>query len=111
LPSDKKPAYFEVCYYGECVGYTPLYFTASKEKPAYKPDYSLRQGLNIYQVEKSTLAISTENLHGISYAVMDLQGRLIKRGLIRSNETLVSGIPTGPCVIKIGSEIRKVNVR
>lgn len=111
LPSDKKPAYFEVCYYGECVGYTPLYFTASKEKPAYKPDYSLRQGLNIYQVGKSTLAISTENLHGVSYAVMDLQGRLIGKGLIRSNETLVSGIPSGPCVIKVGSEIRKVNVR
>lgn len=110
-PSDENPAYFELCYYGKCVGYTPLYFFASKEKPAHKPSYSLRQDLNIYQVEKSTLAISTENLHGISYVVMDLQGRLIKKGLIRSNETLVSGIPTGPCVIKIGSEIRKVNVR
>ena len=46
-----------------------------------------------------------------SYAVMDLQGRVVNRGKITSSETLVPALNSGSYVVRVGLGMRRVNVR
>ena len=46
-----------------------------------------------------------------TYAVMDLQGRIVRQGVISSTETLVPALVPGSYVVKIGVDYRRVNVR
>ena len=45
-----------------------------------------------------------------SYAVMDLQGRVVNRGKITSTETLVPALNRGSYVVRVGLGMRRVNV-
>ena len=45
-----------------------------------------------------------------SYAVMDLQGRIMQKGEITSTETLVPVLNSGSYVVKVGLGMRRVNV-
>ena len=44
------------------------------------------------------------------YAVMDLQGRIIRKGDIRSSETVVPMMASGSYVVKVGYGVRRVNL-
>ena len=46
-----------------------------------------------------------------SYAIMDLQGRVLRRGVIASGETLVPNLRAGSYVVKVGFGMRRVNIR
>ena len=46
-----------------------------------------------------------------SYAVMDLQGRVLLDGTISSGETLVPALQSGSYVVKVGLGFRRVNIR
>lgn len=45
------------------------------------------------------------------YAVMDLQGRVLRKGDILSAETTISGVPAGAYIVKVGLGTRRVNIR
>ena len=45
------------------------------------------------------------------YAVMDLQGRVVRQGAIAGAETLVSSLLPGSYIVKVGAETRRVNIR
>ena len=44
------------------------------------------------------------------YAVMDLQGTVIRQGNITSTETVVPVLSAGSYIVKVGLGIRRVNV-
>lgn len=46
-----------------------------------------------------------------TYAVMDLQGRVVQRGKITSAETVVPALGSGSYVVRIGIAMRRVNVK
>ena len=46
-----------------------------------------------------------------AYAVMDLQGRILRQGEIVSSETVVSGLNCGSYIVKVGLGSRRVNIR
>ena len=46
-----------------------------------------------------------------SYAVMDLQGRVLLNGSITSDETLVPVLNSGSYIVKVGIGYRRVNIR
>lgn len=45
------------------------------------------------------------------YAVMDLQGRIVSRGLLNSQVTNVALPASGSYVVKVGSQVQRVNLR
>ena len=45
-----------------------------------------------------------------AYAVMDLQGRVLRRGLINAGETLVPALKPGSYVVRVGLGFRRVNI-
>jgi hypothetical protein len=45
------------------------------------------------------------------YAVMDLQGRIVRKGDIRTAETNVPVLSSGTYIVKVGLGVRRVNVR
>ena len=46
-----------------------------------------------------------------AYAVMDLQGRVLRQGEIVSSETIVKGLKYGSYIVKVGLGHRRVNIR
>ena len=48
---------------------------------------------------------------GKTYAVMDLQGGVLCQGSVASTETVVPVLAAGSYVVKVGNEIRRVNLR
>jgi hypothetical protein len=46
-----------------------------------------------------------------TYAVMDLQGRIVQQGKITSAETVVPALGSGSYVVRIGIAMRRVNVK
>ena len=46
-----------------------------------------------------------------SYAVMDLQGRVVQQGNISSTETVVPALSSGSYVVRVGLASRRVNVK
>ncbi|WP_405338439.1 cadherin repeat domain-containing protein [Fibrobacter sp.] len=45
-----------------------------------------------------------------NYAVMDLQGRILQQGVIRSSETVVPVLTSGSYIVKVGHKKRVVNI-
>ena len=46
-----------------------------------------------------------------NFAVMDLQGRIVQQGVIKSTETTVPVLSSGTYVVKVGLGMRRINVR
>jgi hypothetical protein len=46
-----------------------------------------------------------------NYAVMDLQGRVLYRGVAYSGETEVPALSAGSYVVRVGVAMRRVNIR
>ena len=46
-----------------------------------------------------------------NFAVMDLQGRIVQQGVIKSTETTVPVLSSGTYVVKVGQEMQRINVR
>jgi hypothetical protein len=46
-----------------------------------------------------------------NFAVMDLQGRIVRQGVINSTETTVPVLSSGTYVVKVGLGMRRINVR
>lgn len=71
-----------------------------------------QSGFNITMAGQHQFAIVTGSSNlAKTYAVMDLQGRIVRQGVITSTETLVPALVPGSYVVKIGVDYRRVNVR
>ena len=46
-----------------------------------------------------------------SYAVMDMQGRILHQGKITSTETVLPVLSSGSYIVKVGLGTRRVNIR
>lgn len=57
----------------------------------------------------ATLMIS--GVQSARFAVMDLQGRIVRQGNIAGAETVVPNLMPGTYIVKIGNETRRANVR
>ena len=56
-------------------------------------------------------SIVTSDASAKTYAVMDLQGRIVRRGAIAGTETLVQNLRAGSYIVKVGLGHRRVNIR
>lgn len=71
-----------------------------------------QSGFSVQMVGQHQFAIATGSSNlAKTYAVMDLQGRIVRQGVITSTETLVPALVPGSYVVKIGVDYRRVNVR
>ncbi len=70
---------------------------------------SLRTPVAKLSVSGRIMQMSLENARA-DYSVMDLQGRVIAKGVLQSRATVAVPM-AGTYLVKIGSEVRKVNVR
>lgn len=59
----------------------------------------------------STLAIVTSDASAKTYAVMDMQGRVVRQGVVAGTETLVPNLRSGSYVVRVGADARRANVR
>ncbi len=57
------------------------------------------------------IALSSAMNGATPYAVMDLQGRIVSRGLLNSQVTNVALPASGSYVVKVGSQVERVNLR
>lgn len=71
-----------------------------------------QSGFDITMAGQHQFAIvtSSQNLSK-TYVVMDLQGKIVNKGVINSTEMLVPALIPGSYVVKIGADYRRVNVR
>ena len=46
-----------------------------------------------------------------NFAVMDLQGRVLRQGTVYTTETIVQGLGKGSYVVKVGLGVRRVNIQ
>ena len=46
-----------------------------------------------------------------SYWVFDLQGNVLRQGVILSNETIVPALSSGSYIVKVGMGFRRVNIQ
>lgn len=58
-----------------------------------------------------TLTITVTNVASAKYAVMDLQGRVVRQGVTAGAETIVPNLKPGSYIVKVARETRRVNVR
>ncbi|MBR4784951.1 MAG: fibro-slime domain-containing protein [Fibrobacter sp.] len=69
-------------------------------------------GFNIKMANPHQFSIVTGNSNiAKTYAVMDMQGRIVNKGVINSTETLVPALIPGSYVVKIGVDYKRVNIR
>lgn len=68
-------------------------------------------GFTARNSSRSTLAIVTSDASAKTYAVMDLQGRIVRQGAIAGTETLVQNLRAGSYIVKVGLGHRRVNIR
>ena len=68
-------------------------------------------GFTVRNSSRSTLSIVTSDASAKTYAVMDLQGRIVRQGIIAGAETLVPSLNPGSYVVRVGAETRCVNIR
>ena len=68
-------------------------------------------GFTVRNSSHSTLAIVTSDASAKTYAVMDMQGRVVRQGIIAGAETLVPSLNPGSYVVRVGAETRRVNIR
>ena len=60
---------------------------------------------------RSALTISVTNAASAKFAVMDLQGRVVRQGALAGAETIVPNLKPGSYIVKVARETRRVNVR
>ena len=46
-----------------------------------------------------------------NFAVMDLQGRVLRQGAVNTTETIIQGLGKGSYVVKVGLGVRRVNIQ
>ena len=46
-----------------------------------------------------------------NFAVMDLQGRVLRQGAVYTTETIIQGLGKGSYVVKVGLGVRRVNIQ
>ena len=68
-------------------------------------------GFTARNISRSTLSIVVPDASAKKYAVMDLQGRIVRQGIIAGAETLVPSLNSGSYIVKVGAETRRVNIR
>ena len=83
--------------------------TDAVSKPAVRVAGKV-SGFTVRNSSRSTLAIVTSDASAKTYAVMDLQGRVVKKGKITSSETVVPALSKGSYVVKVGLGFRHVNL-
>jgi fibro-slime domain-containing protein len=68
-------------------------------------------GFTVRNSSRSTLSIVTSDASAKTYAVMDLQGRIVRQGVVAGTETLVQNLRAGSYIVKVGLGHRRVNIR
>jgi fibro-slime domain-containing protein len=84
--------------------------TDAVSKPAVRVAGNV-SGFTARNSSRSTLAIVTSDASAKTYAVMDLQGRIVRQGVVAGTETLVQNLRAGSYIVKVGLGHRRVNVR
>jgi fibro-slime domain-containing protein len=84
--------------------------TDAVSKPAVRVAGKV-SGFTVRNSSRSTLAIVTSDASAKTYAVMDLQGRIVRQGVVAGTETLVQNLRAGSYIVKVGLGHRRVNVR
>ena len=59
----------------------------------------------------STITISVSSSANAKFAVMDLQGRVVRQGMLAGAETVVPNLKPGSYIVKVARETRRVTVR
>ena len=93
---DKKVAYYSFKVAGE----DAIVASAVRES-----------GFNIREMGPRQFSIIASGTSAKKYAVMDLQGRVVRQGAIDGAETLVPSLNPGSYVVRVGAETRRVNIR
>ena len=60
---------------------------------------------------RSALTITVTQSAPAKFAVMDLQGRVVRQGITAGAETIVPNLQSGSYIVKVARETRRVNVR
>lgn len=82
------------------------------DDPNERPTAIASSGFRTKKIGSSQFAIVVDAVSvGKSYAVMDLQGRVLCQGTVTSEETIVPVLASGSYVVKVGYETRRMNVR
>ena len=68
-------------------------------------------GYTVRNSSRSTLTIVATGASAEKYAVMDMQGRIVRQGVVAGTETLVPNLRSGSYVVRVGADARWVNVR
>lgn len=68
-------------------------------------------GFTVRNSSRSTLSIVTPDASAKTYAVMDMQGRIVRQGVVAGTETLVQNLRAGSYIVKVGLGHRRVNIR
>ena len=98
-PEANNPANIVVAYndYVQAV-YSPMYF-------------SKKGTTGIKRTAPSTLPIAMNSAQPIEFSIMDLQGGIVRSGYTTNAESVVKNLTAGTYVVKIGSNMRRVNIR
>jgi fibro-slime domain-containing protein len=87
-------------------------FRIGEDDSAIKPVASAVKSLFAVRNDmRSALTISVTNAASAKYAVMDLQGRVVRQGVTAGAETIVPNLKPGSYIVKVARETRRVNVR
>lgn len=87
-------------------------FRIGEDDSAIKPVASAVKSLFAVRNDmRSALTISVTNAASAKFAVMDLQGRVVRQGAIAGAETVVPNLKPGSYIVKVARETRRVNVR
>lgn len=87
-------------------------FRIGEDDSAIKPVASAVKSLFAVRNDmRSALTISVTNAASAKFAVMDLQGRVVRQGVTAGAETIVPNLKPGSYIVKVARETRRVNVR
>lgn len=87
-------------------------FRIGEDDSAIKPVASaVKSHFAVRNDMRSALTISVTNAASAKFAVMDLQGRVVRQGVTAGAETVVANLKPGSYIVKVARESRRVNVR
>ena len=72
---------------------------------AVKAHFTVRNDMH------SALTITVTQSAPAKFAVMDMQGRVVRQGITSGAETVVPNLKPGSYIVKVGATARRVNVR
>ena len=86
--------------------------SGSDDGSAIKPvARAVKSSFTVKNDMRSALTISVSGSTNAKYAVMDLQGRVVRKGALAGAETVVPNLKPGSYIVKVARETRRVNVR